>query len=427
MKKLILLLLLPILSFGQILPGVTAASSFFPSAVEEKTYVPIPDAPTLTNTHTLVQATTGNGLQIGDLGGKTNFFVSGNYPFMQFNVVNGDDYTLMSLNYEDPADWSNIGSPAPNDYSLDCINASHGIAVYRLKFIDSDNIWKWPGSDTLGTLKQVYVENCFFSGSGFGGILHNQNVAGDGYGKFTSRFNSFHKIGGEPHYLGKTGSSVQKYMDTTRVQHCYMDSSGREAVQCNNHLYVMVENITARHGGQELAGGQGAGFQMQGVGAGFVRNSIFEAWEPFVIASTGIDLINNRIEWSRTDREAYLQDVAGAIPGGYRYKNVGDDTVRIEGNDFICDGYTLNYVLRLQEEDCVYIIRNNRFPPSAVDIYEVDGNMPEIILEGNTFDSDEILPVTYGNPPEAEYIGYHYLVYSDYDYDLGRGMRTPNP
>lgn len=425
MVRIIIILILFSFNCNAQLIGIVSASKNYQT--DSKTYVDIPDAPTFSDTHTLVYATTGSGLQVGDLGGKQQFRVSGNYPFAQFNVVNSDDYELTSFDNSAPDNWSIIGSPSPNDYSLDNINASHGLSLYRLRFEGSDNLIKWNGTDTTLTLKQIYIENCIFRNSGFGGIIINQNVAGDGYGKFTSRFNSFTGLGSERHYLGKTGTSVQKYMDTTRIEHCYMDSSRREAVQCNNHKYVMVENITSRHGGLPETPDQGVGqkhvAQFQGVGAGYFKNSIGESVSPLMIASTGLDILNNRITWTQTDRPIYFQDVAA---NGYHYKNVGDDTVRIEGNDFICDGYTETYVFWLQEKNCHYVIRNNRLPPSATSIYRVDGDPPlSITVEGNTFDSDEVPPVTYGSPPESQYQGWHYVITSDYDYDKHRGMRTP--
>lgn len=390
-------------------------------------YVPIPDPPVFSDPHTLIVGTTGVGIQIGDTNGKQDFYVGSNYNSMQFNIVNSDDYRMMSLNYTDPADWAVIGSPSPNDYSIDCINASHGIELYNLKFEGSDNLIKWPGTDTLETLKEIKIQNCNFSNAGFGSVIVNQNVAGDGYGKATFSFLRFTGTGAERFYLGKTALSVQKYMDTTRISHCYMDSSGREAVQMNNHKYVMVENITARHSGIVLEDpdqgiGQKNGFQAQGVGAGYIKNSIFEAVAPGMIASTGIDLINNRIIWSQTDRPIYFQDVAN---NNYHYKNVGDDTVVIDGNDFECSGYSLNYVLRFQEQDCVVVITNNRFPPSATDIYECDGPCPTIISSGNTFDSDDLPALTFGPSPDALYIGEEEVVTSDYDYFKHRGSRTP--
>lgn len=419
------LILISSLCHGQILPGVTAVSARYSS--NAKTYVDIPDAPTFSDTHTLVQANTGTGLQSGDLGGKTSFLVSGNYTFAQFNVVSSDNYRMMSLVNDEPANWSIIGSPSPNDYSLDNINASHGISLYRLRFEGSDNLIKWNGTDTTLTLKEIYIENCIFKNAGFGGIIINQNVAGQGYGKFTSRFNSFTGGGSERHYLGRTGTSVQKYMDTTRISHCFMDSSAREAVQCNNHKYVMVENITSRHGGQPESPDQGIGqkniAQFQGIGAGYFRNSVADAVAPMMVASTGIDIINNRLTWTQTDRAIFFQDVE---ENGYHYKNVGDDTVRIEGNDFICDGYELTYVLYLQEKDCHYVIRNNRFPPSAVNIYRVDGADPlSITVEGNTFDSDEVPSVSFINHPDPAYSAFWQVISSDYDYNKGRGALTP--
>jgi hypothetical protein len=189
----------------------------------------------------------------------------------------------------------------------------------------------------------------------------------------------------------------------------------------------MVENITARHGGIVLETpdqgiGQKNGFQMQGVGGGYVKNSIFESVAPAMIASTSLDILNNRITWSQDDRAIYLQDLVG---NGYAYKNVDDDTVVIEGNDFICAGFTLSYVFYIQEDDFVVVIRNNRFPPSATSVYTCSGPCPTIIMSGNTFDSDDVPPVTFGDHPDPAYAPYWKVVTSSYDYEKHRGALTP--
>jgi len=427
MKKLFLFaLLLPSLVFGQPIPGIVAAGKNYPPS-EAKTYVSFPDAPTLSNTQTLVQATTGTGLQSGDLGGKTSFLVSGNYNFMQFQTTGTASYKMMSLNYSVPSTWSEIGLPSPNDYSIDETNGPNALELYRLKFTGSDNIIKWKPFDTTGTVLPFKVENCIFTNAGFGGLLLNQSVSGFGYGKFTASFLSFTGTGAERFYLGNTGNSTTRYMDTTRISHVYSDSSRREVVQLNNHRYVMVTNVTGRHVGIVLETpdqgiGQKNGFQCQGCGAGYIKNSIFESVAPAMIASTGLDVINNRITWSQTDRPIYLQDVNG---NGYAYKNMGDDTVRFEGNDLICAGYTLPYAIRIQEDDFVVVIKNNRLPPSATSIYTCDGPCPTVITSGNTFDSDSVPPVTFGDHPDPEYAPYWKVVTSDYDYNLHRGALTP--
>jgi hypothetical protein len=394
-----------------------------------KEYVPFPDAPTLSDTHTLNQPTTGSGIQIGDLNGKIQFFVGTDYPFMQFNVVNEDSYSLMSEDYDEPSEWAIVGSPSPNDFSIDEVNAAHGYSFYRLRFEGSDNLIKKRPFDTLGTLLPVLFQNCIFRNAGFGGILINQSIAGRGYGKLNVEFCSFTGEGAERIYAGSTGSATTKYRDTTTVTHLYSDSSRREVVQLNNHRYVKVSNITGRHVGIVLEDpdqgiGQKNGLQCQGCGGGYIKNSIFESVAPAMIASTSIDIINNRFEWSTTNRQLYLQDLNG---NGYAYKNVDDDTVVIEGNDFICPGYTLDNVIRIQEDDLVVVIRNNRFPPSATNIYECDGGCPTVITEGNTFDSDEIPPVVFVPHPDPAYADFWWVVDSDYDYNLGRGALTPEP
>jgi hypothetical protein len=425
-KVLPFLLLIPLYSIGQIPFGVQAAASRF-RGDGQKTYVSFPDNVTLTNTQTLIQSTTGTGLQSGDLGGKVNFKISGNYDFAQFNVNSNDNYAMTSLDQTDPSTWSKFGLPSPNDYSLDVITKSHGLSLYELWFRDSDNLIKWDPFDTLTTIPPITIQKCIFRNAGFGSVLINSSVSGYGYGKFTASFLSFTGTGAERFYCGNTGNSTTRYMDTTHIFHCYMDSSRREAVQLNNHKYVIVDHITARHGGlvtetPDQGLGQKNWFQGQGCGAGVVKNSIGESVAPMMIASTGLDVLNNRITWSQTDRPIYLQDVAG---NGYAYKNMGDDTVRIEGNDFICSGYSLSYVFRIQEDDFVVVIKNNRFPASATSIYTCDGPCPTIITSGNTFDSDDVPPVTFGDHPDPAYAPYFKVVTSDYDWNLGRGCLTP--
>lgn len=392
-------------------------------------YVEFPDPPTLTDTHTLVQATTGTGIQSGDLGGKQNFYVSGNYSFMQFNVVNTDDYALRSLDVTSPATWSKIGSPSPQDYAIDEVNAAHGYSFYNLWFRDADNLIKKRPFDTTGVLSPIVFRNCIFTNAGFGGILINQNIVGRGYGKMNVEFCSFTGGGAERIYGGSTGSPNTKYRDTTTVTHLYSDSSRREVVQLNNHKYVRVSNVTGRHVGvvQEVPPqgiGQENGFQCQGCGGGYIKNSIFESTAPGMIASTSLDLINNRITWSKTDRAMYLQDLNG---NGYAYKNVDDDTVVIDGNDFICPGFTLPYVIYIQEDDFVVVIKNNRFPPSATSVYTCSGPCPTIIMSGNTFDSDLVPAVTFGDHPNPDYAPYWKVVTSSYDYEKHRGALTPEP
>lgn len=143
-----------------------------------------------------------------------------------------------------------------------------------------------------------------------------------------------------------------------------------------------------------------------------------------MIASTSLDIRNNRITWSTTNRQIYLQDLVG---NGYAYKNVDDDTVFIEHNDFICPGYSLSNVIRVQEDDLVVVIRYNRFPPSATNVYTCDGPCPTIISYANTFDSDDVPPVTFGDHPDPAYAPYWKVVTSSYDYEKGRGAMTPEP
>lgn len=391
------------------------------------TYKSIPPAVVLSDTHTLVQATTGNGIQIGDLGGKVNFLVSGNYPFMQFNVVNTDDYALTSLVDDEPANWSIIGSPSPNDYSLDCINAVHGLSLYRLRFEGSDNLIKWPGSDAIGPLKEIYVENCILQDGGFASFLINQDVVGDEYGNVTFIFCRVLRSGGESWYLGNTGGSQQFFRGITTVTNCYSEDSGREALQFNGHADVRVTNFTAYNAGLDTGSGigQNNGFQLQNVGTGYFKKCIF--WNcraAAMIACQDFLFEDCFFGWTESDRAIFFQDMSA---NGYlEFENHGG-TVRFRRCTFYNPNLVLSYIMHIQEEECNLVFEDCIFPAAATDIWDDQRSATPYSLSetGSTFTDSPPLP-TFGNPPESEYIGFERVVTDAHWHGRHVGFRS-NP
>jgi hypothetical protein len=420
MKKIFILLLIPFASFGQgILPGVVSVSDRH--VTDSKVYLDIPTAPTFSDPQTLVQATTGNGIQSGDTGGKTDFLVGSDYDFMGFNGLSGN-YRMKSLDETDPSTWATLGSPSPNDYSFNASVSTPGVELYNLRLEDSDNLFKLPGADPVKAYK---IQNSYLANGSFGGVLVNENVADQDYGDATLYFVMFSGMGGENVYAGRTGSSVVDYVGTTSVTQCYGINSGREGAQFNNHYVVIVDHVTLLNCGTDTGGGVGQNNVLQGQGIGFltITNSIFTGRAPGMFATNKARIRNCYWESTQTDRPIYFQDISA---NGYHNENVTPDTILIEDVDFRCDGYTEDHFFRIQEENAVYVFRRLTLPASATDIYQVDGAAPvNIIVEDITFGTPN--RPTFGPPPEAGYIGYQQVVTDDETYNLGRGFRTPNP
>lgn len=416
-KNIILFLVISLPSYGQILPGVTAVSARYSS--NAKTYVDIPDAPTFSDTYTLIQGTVGNSVTLAETNGKTDLLLGSNWNFFQLNGLSGN-YRIKSLDSSDPDTWAVLGSASPNDYSFSAAVATPGLELYNVKLVDSDNIFKMPGANPVKAFK---IQNCNISDGTFGGILVNENVSGQNYGDATLYFVRFSGMGGENVYEGKTGSSSVDYVGTTSVTHCYGINSGREGLQFNNHYTVRVDHVTMLNCGTDTESGigQNNSVQAQGIGDLEIKNSILIGRAPGMFATNKARFSNIYWESTETTRPIYLQDISA---NGYHNENVTADSVIFEDIDFRCDGYTEDHFFRIQEENAIYVFRRLVLPSSATDIYQVDGPAPvNIIVEDVTFGVPE--RPTFGNSPNAEYQGMEQVVTDDRNYNLGRGHRTP--
>jgi hypothetical protein len=422
MKKLLLLLLFPLLAHAQIIPGVVGSGSRYVAPVStDKTYVTIPDAPTFTDSHTLVQATTGVGIQVGDTGGKFDLVVGSAYTQMQFNGLTGT-YRVKSDGTEDPATWRQIGG-LTNDYSTSTAVSVPTLELYNLKLRYSDNLVKFSVANPASTIRLCKI---FSRNAAFGCHLINESVLNKNYTDVTISYCSNHSSGGEFNYLGNTGASLSNFLGTTTLYHNFSDSAGREGIQMNNHENINVYNNTCINGGQDILNsgiGQSLCFQLQGVGNGNFYNNILSAKGPGMIASTGVHIYNNFISWTQTDREIYIQDISA---NGYHFETAGD-TLIIEDNIFYCPGYTLAWMFRLQEENCHVIIRNNVFPASAATTVVKDERSSTpytLTVTGNTFTDSPPVP-TLINHPNSIYSYWFKVVSDDFYFNRHMGALTP--
>jgi hypothetical protein len=386
------------------------------------TYVDIPAAPAFSDTHTLINATTGNSIQFVDTNGKTDLLVGSSYPFLQFNGLSAS-YRMKSLDDTNPSTWQIIGSGAGNDYSLTAAVATPTIEIYNLRFIDSDNIIKMPGNNPGKTLT---YQNIILEDGVFGGFLINENVAGNSYGNATFYFCRVLRSGGESFYLGKTGTSVQFYTGITTISHCYSEDSGREAVQCNGHADVRITNVTAYNGGLDSGSGIGQNncFQIQNVYTGYMKKSIFWNFRAPAMISTNDFLFEDCFfGWTQPDREIYIQDM---VANGYtEFVNPGG-TITFRRCTFYNPDYTRTWMFRLQEENCNFVIEDCIFPTSVTTtVKDERSSTPYSLSEtGSTFTDSPPLP-TFGDPDEAEYVGYEKIITDSHHYDRGMGYRTP--
>lgn len=400
--------------------GTIGSSQNFTIEASPFEYVDIPSPPTFSDSHTLIQATTGNSIQSGDTGGKSEFLIGSDYPFFQLNGLSGT-YKIKSLDPIDPSTWATIGSGGGNDYSLTAAVATPSVEYYNLRLIDSDNIVKMPVSAAPKT--QVY-QNLILEDGGFGSFLINESVVGQDYGDLTISFCRIFRSGGESLYLGRTGASNSFFTGTTTISHIYSEDPGREALQLNGHALAYVTNITAINGGLDVGAGVGQRncFQIQNVFDGYLKKSIFYAYSPAMIATQNFLFEDLYMEWTNTTREIYLQDMSA---NGYtEYENNGG-TVTFRRCIFKCTGYTLDWVFRIQEEQCHYVFEDCIFPTSATDIYKDERSATPygITVTNCTFDDSPPQP-TFGPSIDAAYVGYEQLVTDDYFLPRGIGYRS---
>lgn len=383
-----------------------------------RVYVDIPDAPVFSNTQTLVESATGNGIQLADTGGKTDLLVGSDYNFMQLNGLSGT-LRIKSEDDTDPSTWKQIGQVG-QPYALDCANSIPNVEYYNLIVKDSSNLVKMPPDTVVKT--QLY-QNIILRNGGFAGFLINQSVAGKNYGNVTFKFCRAIDMGGENKYLGKTGTSVTFFVGTTLVENCFGTNSGREGLQFNGHTLVQVQKCTYINGGLDIHVGQNNCFQLQNVFDGFLKKSIFWNFrEPAMIATQNFLFEDLFIHWT-TDREIYFQDMSA---NGYtQFENIGG-TVTFRRCVFYNPNYTKDYVIRVQEEQCNLVIEDCTFPTSAVNVIrdERSSTPYSLSITGSIFTNAPDLP-EFVDPPEAEYVGYEKVVNSDTHYNAGMGYRTP--
>jgi len=421
---------------AQVVPGVVSVSARYASGADNaKTYVPIPDPPTFSDTHTLVQGTTGNGIQSGDINGKTDLLIGSDYTFMQFNGLSGN-YRIKSADDTDPSTWASLGSASPNDYSFAAAVATPGIEMYNLRLVDSDNILKMPGASPT---KNYVFQNLILEDGSFAGFLINENVSGQDYGNVTYRNCRVLRSGGEPWYNGKTGgNSLAFFRGTTALYDCYSEDSGRDGLQFNGHTNVIVERYLAYNGGLDLATsgiGQSNCIQIQDVYTFSVTKSIF--WNfpaPGMIAADDGLFEDCFFYFTDDDRTMFLQSMVSndytemVNTGGtltfrrctfYNPNFTGDQLFTVQGS-------TRNYVF----EDCIFPESMNDAAgdntiAEICDDQRADKVTYSITISGTTFDDTPNIP-SFSAPPEAAFVGFERVVSDEYYYNLGYGPRNPN-
>jgi hypothetical protein len=436
MKKLIFLLLLPICSFGQgILPGVVGSSERYRGspAEEGKTYTDVPTPPAFSDTQTLTQAVSGTGIQSGDLGGKTDLLVGSNYIFMQFNGLSGT-YRMKSLNWENVADWAEIGSPSPQDYAHSVAVADPNYSFYNLKFVDTDNMIKLAGANPA---RDFTYQNLILDGGAFAGFLINENVSGQDYGNFTYKNCRVLNTGGESWYNGKTGGgSLAYFRGITEVTDCYSENSGREALQFNGHTDLRVTGFLAVNGGLDTGAGIGQNncIQVQDVYTGYVKKSVFWNFPAFAMLATDDFLFEDCFFYfTDDDRTCFLQSLPS---NGYTEMVHVGGTLTFRRCTFYNPNFTNNVMFTMQGGTRNYVWEDCIFPASVNDVGTNDNTTNEI-CDDQRFDkvtyTVTITGSTYTDTPnipqfcdEPGYEGYGKVICDDYYYNLGYGPRNPN-
>jgi hypothetical protein len=380
------------------------ASSRSSVVAPSSAYVTIPTPPSFSNTHTLIQSTTGNSIQMVDTNGKTDLLVGSNYPFLQLNGLSGS-YRLRSINESNPSTWAICGGTG-NAAAIEAAAGTPNVEWYNVRLRNSNNCIKMPPeAGTTLPLKTQKYQNIIVEDALFGAYLVNQSVSGQNYGNVTLYFYRALRPGGEGIYAGNTGNETTFYLGVTDVSHAYIEASGREAIQFNGHTDLRITNVTAYTGGLDTPSGIGQNncFQIQNVKTGYLKKSIFWGFRaPAMIATNDFLFEDCFIGWNEATREIYIQDMAG---NGYTKGQNTGGTITFRRCIFYNPNYTRTWMFRLQEEECNFIVEDCTFPASV--------NPATVVKDERS-------------SPEAEYVGYEKVITGDY-YDLGWGYRTPEP
>jgi hypothetical protein len=243
----------------------------------------------------------------------------------------------------------------------------------------------------------------------------------------TLKFIQCQESGGEVLYLGNTGNQTTTYLGVTTIEDLYSKNSGREGIQANGHADLRISNVTCNTGGLETSAGIGQNncFQIQNVYTGYMKRAIFWNFRaPAMIACEDFLFEDCFIGWTASNREIYLQDM---IANGYTKNQHIGGTLHFKNCTFYNPAYTLNYMFRVQDDGCNYVFENCIFPTSATNVVKderTDKITYSITITGSTFTNSPDLP-SFGNPPEAEYVGFHQVITDDHWYNRGVGFRTP--
>lgn len=415
-KSLLLFLLLPFFVHGQFLIG--AAANNKGGAV--KHYTPIPAAPAFSDTHTLIQATTGNSIQSGDTGGKTDFLIGSDYPLFQLNGLSGS-YRIKSLDSTDPSTWAVLGEAGQAAAINNAVSVPN-VEYYNVKLMDANNLVKMTPANPVKT--QVY-QNIIAVNAAFASYLINDSNSGENYGDASCTFCRSIDPGGENVYWGNTGNDITTFTGTTTVTHFYGTNSGREGLQFNGHADLRVEYVTCINGGLDTGAGIGQNncIQVQNC-IGYVKKAIF--WNfpaPMMVAADQFVFEDCFFFWTNATRQIYLQNMTA---NGYdEYKTVGG-TLTFRRCTFYNPDYTEDELFRLQEPDRNYVFEDCVFPTSTEGVLYNDERGTTsytITVTGDTYTDTPPLP-TFIDPPESAYVGFEKVISSQYYWDRQMGYRS---
>lgn len=267
-----------------------------------------------TNSHTLVQATVGGTIEVGETNGKNQLLVEN--PFNNTLIPNGisdrvfksaDDYVRSVVG----------GAGLGGNQVIQCYNNGNNCRFNFMKLTGGTAGITWPPYDTAVRNSTVQIEDVVIVDCSASGTQFTQSIAGRDIYSLTAKWLRVKGVtsnGEEGFYSGNTGTTLNSRILNSVYKHMLADTRGREGGQFQGHSTLLIENQTYYDVGKAGTAGHNRAIQIQNNGPTVVRNCVFYG-APAICQLFGWDIhfINCQFHANAND-QAYIGKYSASFP-----------------------------------------------------------------------------------------------------------------
>lgn len=424
----------------------TGVSTTAPSGF---TYVTIVSRPALDLFATLTYVSPGNVLNSS--GGTTRDKVlSGYWPQLRLFSFAGVEGTTVRISNED----INTTFGGSSDTAQGIANTGTGTNYYEINgksptepiyFSEVgglSNVSMIQANATSFGLNGSYT-NMVANGSGFGIFMNSAATLSGGSVSVPCTSSTFYEniivsfIRGfdcdtEFCYAGNTTTNGYAIHNNFTMSHCLAVASGWDGYQFNNHLNLIVSNVTSIDAGQDtiISSAQRQNFQLQNVKCQFINSILMTAHKGGMFCGYDMLFKNNYVSWN----DSFPLQILGynsnyGITNRLFVSPLGVE-ILIEDCDFVNINGTTGALLVVSDGNVNVTVRNCRINGCTSLFQDNRGGSPTGTLTdggGNTFVADGVIETpTFVNLTPTDFTN-HGCLNNLYHYNLGRGYRTPPP